>query len=36
MRGWDIVEGEDAEAEIEEEVGAKGDEGPEWELRGVC
>ena len=33
MRSRDIVEGEDSEAKIEEEVRAKGDEGPERELR---
>lgn len=26
----DIVECEDAESELEEEVGAEGDKGPEW------
>lgn len=36
VRGGDIVECEDAVAELEEEVCAEGDEGPEWELRVVC
>jgi hypothetical protein len=30
--GWYIVECEDAVAELEEEICAKGDKGPEWEL----
>jgi hypothetical protein len=33
MRVRDVVEGEDAEAETEEEVCAEGDEGPEGELQ---
>lgn len=32
--GRHVVEGEDAVAELEEEVGAEGDEGPEGELGG--
>lgn len=32
VRGGDVVEGEDAPAEAEEEHSAKGDEGPEGEL----
>lgn len=36
MRGGDIVECEDAVAELEEEVCAEGDEGPEWELWVIC
>ncbi len=36
MRGRDIVEREDAVAELEEEVRAEGDEGPEWELWRGC
>jgi len=31
MGGWHIIEGEDAVAEFEEEVRAKGDKGPERE-----
>jgi len=31
MCGRDIIEREDAVAELEEEVCAEGDEGPEWE-----
>ena len=34
MCGWDIVECEDAVAELEEEVCAEGDEGPEGKLQG--
>lgn len=34
MRLGHVVEGHDAPAEGEEEVGAEGDEGPEGELRG--
>jgi hypothetical protein len=34
MCGRDIIEREDAVAELEEEVCAEGDEGPEWELGG--
>lgn len=32
MGGGDVVEGEYAVAQLEEEVGAEGDEGPEGEL----
>jgi len=32
VRGGDIVEREDAVAELKEEICAEGDEGPEWEL----
>jgi hypothetical protein len=36
VRIGDVVEGEDAEAEAEEEECAERDEGPEGELRKVC
>ena len=34
MGFWSVVEGEDAPAQLEQQVGARGYNRPEWELRG--